>query len=452
MAKRKAKAASGEPRRVVNMIRPRHIDSVVEFAKAWYGGETPRLNQGVFSGPEWDKFRADQKAAKDAGKVFPTPNIYQPVIIGYANELDCVIGFAGSAEKRPAEWNDNILGTFDGTATIGAMRLNHVPDVTKLIVDPESNVVKIGRLGTFLVGLTDLSAIHLVHFSKTGSFGAISRVGKELAAQGVKGLDTLVARINDKVIKETLEDGSEIVWGPGMRLEWGRFTKGENSRPMTPHAVRNLAADGADLDGVKFTALSEPIRLNNVDPKELVRGVKKLMQAADTKDEDGNTDWDRFLGRKARSGEDTRAAEDRLWGNVGTCCRLSPKVLRCHGFKSVQIGLPIFTCFEGETAEDAKLRVGFGVGARLPIAWSENTWAMRGRLTPPTKKVKARPAKKEGAAKEGTAKKSRKGKARSHTVTLEVTDTSEEQPTTQSEVVATQSEVVATPEPAGTTA
>lgn len=414
MAKRKSskKSATAAVAVFVNFLRGREIDSVVEFAKALVANAKPSLNKGVMSVTAWTKHVSDRAAAIKAGKKASPPiNIYQPVVMQHANNVGAIMAYTPDppAKRRPGKWNDNQLGQWEG-GELDSPRLHHEQDVKDLIVNPDENVVKVGRLGEFLVGNGETSAIHLVHMSKTGGFRNIHRATKEAGdTENIKGVDRLVAHINSKIVTMTLEDGSELVWLPGQVLTWGYLHRGNNSQPMTPTQVRGI---GEDAEGVTFKALESPIRLENCDPMKVAARVSKIMSAADTKDAEGATDWDRFVARKPRGeGKKSRDPLERVMENAGTCCRINPKVIRCNGLRALQIGLPIFTCFEG-SIEQPKVRIAVAVGARLPVGFSENVWAFRARLNPKETKVsaegedapKGKKSGKKGGAKKGGKK------------------------------------------------
>lgn len=439
--KGKQKAAD---RPLINLTRPWNVDAVFEFAKSMDAGETPKIHIGIMS---QDAHTAEWNAhyeAVEAGKKNPPPlsNLYQPPIMQYAKTVNALAAQKAqgkSTKSRPAQWNENKLGKWELGFGLGDIRCHHAEDARKLVVNPDENLLTLGRLGQFVVGTTDTSAIHLIHASKTGCFGAIIAEGKKLAADGVKGLDNLVCTFNTKVVKETLKDGSIIVWLPNQQVTWGYLVKGD--RKMTCAQIRNL---GDDVTGVKFEPLPEAIRLNNVTVKAVFSAVKRTLSLVATKDEAGKTDWDRFTARKGRSGTKKSAEETAVATNAGTLCRLSPKVLRCQGFKSLQLGMPIFHCFEGDSVEKAELVIGFAIGCRLPDDYAENTWDMRGRLgieeeatetetTETAAESKPKKAKGKGKSK-GKSKKSKvKPAATSEPSDAPVSDTAEDAETESAE-------------------
>lgn len=438
--KGKQKAAD---RPLINLTRPWNVDAVFEFAKSMDAGETPKIHIGIMSQDahpaEWN---AHYEAVEAGKKAPPLSNLYQPSIMQYAKTVNALAAQKAqgkSTKSRPAQWNENKLGKWELGFGLGDIRCHHAEDARKLVVNPDENLLTVGRLGQFVVGTTDTSAIHLIHASKTGCFGAIIAEGKKLAAEGVKGLDNLVGRFNDKVVKETLEDGSIIVWLPNQQVTWGYLVKGD--RKMTCAQIRNL---GDDVTGVKFEPLPAVIRLNNVTVKAVFSSVKRTLSLVATKDEAGKTDWDRFTARKGRSGSKKSAEETAVATNAGTLCRLSPKVLRCQGFKSLQLGMPIFHCFEGDSVEKAELVIGFAIGCRLPDDYAENTWDMRGRLgieeeepeteTTETAAADAKPKKAKGKSKgKSKSKKSKvKPAATSAPTDAPVSDTAEDAVETES--------------------
>jgi hypothetical protein len=433
---KKGRKSKSQDRPLINFLRPRTVESVKEFAEAMSSGETPKINVGLLSQSDWDAmWNAHYGAIEEgASTIPPLNNLYQPPVVQYAKTVNAMAATKSqgkTTKTRPSAWNDNKLGKWALGMGLGDIRCHHAEDVRKLVVNADENLLKVGRV-EYVVGTSDTSAIHLIHASKTGNFGAIIVCGKAVAADGIKGLDNIVGRINDRVVVEKLEDGSEMVWLPNQLVTWGYLHKGDNSRPMTVTQIRNLPADST---GIKFRALDKPIRLNNVDPKAFFSAIKKYMSRADSKDDKGETDWDRFGGRKARSGKGSKSPEDRTWGNAGTLCRLSPKVMRCQGLRSLQLGLPIFSCFEGDKPEDARLVISFAIGARLPDEWSENTWDMRGRLAPEEAEAEEAPKPKKKAKSKSKSKTKAKGKKSAQAVSEPapetVTDTAEAEETVE---------------------
>lgn len=433
---RKSKVDKSGERAVVDMRRPWQVDAVKSYATTLAqsmkeGGKAPLPpRNGILSATAFEKMENAYDEAVESGSKLPSmPNLYQPPVIDGIKLVNARAAQRSHAKSKPKEWSDG-LGDWEEGFGLGDIRSHHAEDARKLVTDPEENVIKVGAW-EYVVGTAEVAAIHLINASKVGSFGAILAEGKKLAAEGIKGLDNLVGRFNKDVTVEKLEDGSEIVWLPNQQVTWGYLVKGD--RKMTVAQIRNLEGDAS---GVKFEALDAPIRLNNVSLKALFGAVKKSMSLASTKDEDGKTAWERFSEREARS-DGERSVETAIATNVGTLCRLSPKVLRCQGFKSLQIGLPIFHCFEGDTVEKAEVVIGFAVGCRLPTAYAENKWAMRARLgvdeeETPKEKAKPKAAKSKSKPKKETkkpkAKKAKKSKAVSEAAAEAVVDTADQPP------------------------
>ncbi|KKL84651.1 hypothetical protein LCGC14_1962610 [marine sediment metagenome] len=358
---------------LVNFCRPmRGPENAVEVIK----------NGGLLSRDDRCKATMDAQSFNDAWKEYadnngPCPYLYQPSLMEATvaeKGLMAVSGQPARSKGKPDKWSERVLGTWNNGDRLESGRLHHSKDVSKLVANKD-DIVEVD-------GVKYVMGIFAIDSSKTGNYGTIIREGKRLAFEGVEGVERLVGRINPDIVTETFEDGGWVVWNTNQQIVWGTLNR--DGSALTHANIREDASNTA------FVALSDPIVGKDVARSMLVAAVKAAM--SEPPNEEGLTNWDRFCGRKSRSEDGkTTAGENKTWANVGTLCRLHPKVVFCFGFRAVQVGIPCFTRFVGDTLETSEEVLNFAVGQRLPLDLSENRWDLRRRFKsePETAEVEA---------------------------------------------------------------
>lgn len=349
--------------------------ALVDFRRPLRGPENAIeviANEGLLNAEDRVRATMDAKAFNEAWTEYdenggPCSYLYQPALMEAtvgSKALMAVSGQVARAQEQPVEWKEHVLGKWSPGDRLMPGRMHHSKDVRKLVAE-KNDLVEVN-------GVEYVLGIFAIDSSRTGNYGTIMREGKRLAFEGLDGIDRLVGRINPDVTTEALEDGGWIVWNKNQQVVWGTLNR--NGSALTHDAIRE------DASNVEFVALTDPIVGRNVSREALVERVRAVMSDKSTVNKDGLTEWDRFCGRKASNTEGkVSTGEKKTWDNVGTLCRLHPKVVFCFGFRAVQVGIPCFTRFQGDTL-DAKEVLSFAIGQRLPLDLSENRWDLRRRV------------------------------------------------------------------------
>jgi len=310
-------------------------------------------NKGLMSPQEF--LKAWKEYAENDG---PCPHIYQPILLEAAKLSKTSIAATGRGKSQPSEWDEKQLGKWNDGDVLLSPRLHHNRDLRKRCTDWIE-----GTLGTFVLGIDGINP------QITGNYAAIVDALKTALFSGNAQLSNIVGRFNDEAFVDVTEDGGFIVWNPYQALTWGYLV--QDGKRLSHAAIRKLE----DADDVTFEELDAPVTAR-IPLTEVAEAVKSVMSDASTLDDNGHTAYDRF------GYENDEDAFKAILVNVGTLCRFHPKVLNCFGLRNVQSGIPIFKAWDGTTVDDMSECVCMSVGARLPVAASENKWAAKARLTP----------------------------------------------------------------------
>lgn len=409
---------------IANIMRPHKHDEVLAIAEKLQSGDD--IGIGVINGAlmSQDEVAAEFKAYNDAmdkyneacdeaaasGKdepalpAFPsiTP-VYDPVIAEAINRLNCRVAMQGQASKHtkePADWKSN-LGTWKEGRYIddAGVRMNHIRDLTRNVIDPEANLVKLGTW-TFLIGDDTTSAILNASPSKSGNYAANLLAAKRLSLADAKGLSNIVARFNNAITTLNLDDGTKpggcIHFLPNQLATWGYLER--DGRRLNYSQIRKAAEAGET--GIKFVELEEPIVGESFGKTKFYSTVQKVMALAATRDEAGKTAWDRYEQR----GEKAKGANNELnvWRNLFVQMRVSPSVWMCFGFENLQWGITPVSHF-GDSLDEQLVRLV--VGVRLGTDYAESRPMARLRIQPEPKAKAPKAPKAEKAAKPKTEKK-----------------------------------------------
>ena len=344
----------------IDMRRPRQSGKVILAAV-----KDEKWNDGMLTQAEWDA----------SGSAY---NLYQPVLIENAGKVKC-------------------NGRGETVAT--APRFHHCRDLTARVA--EGMLVNVPKIGKVIIGTVDHPAIFSVNAQTTGSYRAAIEVAKRLCFAGID-LSNIVGLIQTGNRSERLENGSDIVWTN--RIVWGHLVRGS-----TQLSYAEISAI-TDNDGISFVKLAGPIVGNPVKVSDVVREIRKLMSKAGTKNDAGETAWDRF-GYTENARE---AAESAIMTNIQTLQRGDPVSMECFGLRSVQCGMPIFRVVSG-TVDKSVENVNMAIGCRLPEAYAKNMRQFRSEnkvvevKSPKAPKVpKDKKTPKSDVPKVKVAKKSKK--------------------------------------------
>jgi len=399
-SKSKAKAAKpAKPTTVVDMRRPRSAAAILALLN---DGGNP--NKGKVTPQEYLKMHAAFADGSGPGIVLYQPGLAQVAAAGSGKVAVC-----GRGKSQPADWNESQLGKWSSVTDddgkiksgdkINPVRLHHSRNLTKRAL-PDA-LVTVDGVGTLVLGHDGING------QTTGCYSFIVDALKAAAFGGNSQVSKLVGLINADACIETLEHGGEIVWPSLTAIDWGYAVKGGN---RLTHDQISKAVETGQVGGITFEALDETIIGAPISVSKLVTAVKAAMSKAGTKREgDDKTAWDRF---GYESDDDARAAVET---NITTLTRYDPRSLGCFGFRSVQCGMPIFTCFSDDGG--TKL-VNMTIGNRLPIDFAENQWDAKARNKP----AEAPKVTKPKAAPKPKAKAKSKGKGKRKAVETVATD------------------------------
>lgn len=342
-------------KQIFDFRRPRaSADNILDFLDGKSGP-----NDGIMTVEEFrDAFT--EYANSDSA---PCPYLYQPALIEAAVDSDALCAVAGQparAKSRPADWDSNVLGEWKEGDRLQPGRMHHAKDISKLVVNPE-DIVEIPGIGRAVMG------IYAINQSKTGNYGTIIDEARRLSFADMPDVESLVGLINNETVIENLEDGGWIVWKPNQQVTWGYLERGG-----VRLSHENIRSDNTNCI---FAPLANPIVGRDIGKDELIGAVRDSMSKV--VNDKGQNDWDKFCGRKGRN---QNAGAEKTWNNVGTLCRNHPRSIFPFGFRGVQIAMPCFTRYIGDAIETAQECLNFVIGARLPVAYSENQWNMRDRL------------------------------------------------------------------------
>lgn len=388
----RTKKVNDGPPVLVNGMRPHDPETLTELAKQFWGdGKTPaNLNKAVMSESDYDKLIAARQTAKDEGKKLPSmPNMYQPALAQMVHSLGGLTSQSAQEDKskrKPAGWDDNILGSHKAGIALRPVRLMHIADIRKEVAD--GALAKVGNY-EFVVGRKPeggewVAAPFNIDGSKTGNYLINIQVVKEfsyseitVAGTGEKvsrtDFDRVVGRINNAVETVKDEEGHLVVCPPYTHVTWGHLMK--DGAALTAAQIHALK----DNKGVSFTPIKGQWIGRSVTRGEWWKEVRRRMDLAATKrGESDKTLLDRFEGRKSRSSskDGRKETPDKAWFNVfNTQCRFSADAWACFGYRFPMVGQALghrftdkldgvlFACLGGflpaghETLHDAKRRL-----------------------------------------------------------------------------------------------
>ena len=384
-----------------NLLRPHDdIASLMEIVSAANDGKNPNPNTGIMSKRDYDALLVAYDEAMEVDKMPPLlPYIYQPGLIQYGITTNALFAYRGqNGATKPKNWPDN-FGDYEKGLRFDQFRQNHESDVRKMVTDADNNVFRIGSYD-YIVGTggeNAIPAVMMINPARRGNYLANVLAAKQIGFNGLKQLTHLVARINNRIEKEKLEDGGTIVWAANQNVVWGYLTK--EDKQLTCDQIRKLIQKNEkgevtsdESKGVKFVELSEKIISNPIGQSEWWSLCKRQMSLAVTKDEDGRTMMERFEVRQKRSDNSESTPPANAWRNLTQVqTRSNPSALFCFGFRAVQCGIAMYTCF---TDDGKEMVVKFAVGCRLPAGLTETYRQAMRRLskdqleTPVVKKTK----------------------------------------------------------------
>lgn len=418
---------------IANIMRPHRHEDVLAIAEKLQTGDDisiSAINGALMSQDEvaaefkayndaMDKYNTACDEAAAAGKDAPAPPafpsitpVYDPVVAEAINKLNCRVAMQGQASKHtrePADWKSNLGAWKEGRYIDDAgVRMNHIRDLTRNVVNPEANLVKLGAW-TFLIGDDTTSAIFNASPSKSGNYAANLLAAKRLSLADSKGLGNIVARFNNAITTLNLDDGTKpggcIHFLPNQLATWGYLER--DGRRLNYSQIRKAAE--SNETGIKFVELDEPIVGESFGKTKFYSTVQKVMALAATRDDTGKTAWDRYEQR----GEKAKGANNELnvWRNLFVQMRVSPSVWMCFGFENLQWGITPVSHF-GDSLDEQLVRLV--VGVRLGTDYAESRPMARLRIQPEPKAPKA--------AKPKAEKKSEKAEKPKRTAVKKVDD------------------------------
>lgn len=398
---------------VANIMLPHTSEGIKVLAEKMVAGEVPGIgliNGAIMSQTAFSKEITEHQKAQESENSTVIPSVtplYDPVVADAIRRLNCRVAIQGQASKHtkvPGDWRDGPLGVWKAGRYIDdAIRVHHIKDLTRNVVDPEKNIVQIGS-HQYLIGDEDTSAVVNASPSKTGNYAANILACKRLSLSESKGLNNIVAQFNNHVVAETLDDGTTpggvVHFLPNQLATWGYLER--EGRRLTYAQIRKFV-EGEDVSETKFVRLLEPIVGEGFTQSKFTTTVQRLMQLASTKNDEGLSAWDRFSNRGS-DGKSNDNKDGSVWRNLFVQMRLSPHSWQCFGFENLQWGIAPVSYFDDDI--DNQL-VRLVVGVRLGTEYGESRAEARARLAPVLKKAekpKAEKTKKPKAEKAKPAK------------------------------------------------
>lgn len=390
---------------VASILRPHKPDGIMALADRILSGD--EIGIGLINGclmsaddaqAEYDAYNKIAEdynnscvAAEKAGQENPKPPkfpsitpIYDPVVAEAISRLNCRVAAHGQKSKTTAQpdgWNNKLGKWLEGRKIDNSVRVNHTRDLRKSVIDPDKNILKIGTY-EYLVGNDDSSAVFLARPSRSGNYAANIAAAKQLSFNDFP-VENLVARFNNSVVSVHLDDGtdpgSEVHFLPNQVVTWGYLEL--DGKQMTCTQIRK-AVENSET-GIRFVELKEPIRGTNFTKNKFVSAVQRIMKLSSTKDEDGNTDWDRFIKRGDKDKDVDN--NENIWRNFLVQMRVNPMVWNCFGFENLQWGIVPINGFGESLADPIAFMV---IGVFLGTAYKESRTEARLRISPPAKTAK----------------------------------------------------------------
>lgn len=411
---------------IANIMRPHKHEDIMAIAEKLVKNEDVGIgliNGAVLSQDDaaqefklhseaMEDYKTSVAAAIKSGSSIPAKpkipslsTVYDPVIATAINRLNCRVAIQGQEakhNKEPADWSRQLGNWRPGRYIADSVRVHHLKDLTRNI-DSSNNLVSIGSY-QYLIG-SDESAIFAAMPSKTGNYAANIAAAKRLSFIGVEGLDDIVARFNNNIHTEHLDDGTHpggrVHFLPNQMATWGYLVKGQER--LSYDQIRKMVE--SKETGIRFVELDKPIVGNPFNQNQFCSQVQRSMSLVATKDDDGNTSWENFQKRGGKKDD----ATSNVWRNLFVQMRVDPAVWNCFGFENCQWGVVPVACF-GDNVDKQMVRVV--VGVRIGTEFSETRSQAKSRLGLNVVKV-AKTVKTEDKASEKpkTEKKSKDKKA-----------------------------------------